>query len=95
MEKPVAMPPNTVRRMPKGAEFWAKTEKNLMSRNCGSTIVTDKRVIVLIGPQDSKAELLNTLAHEVRHVVDSVATGAAKSPAQITGEIFSTFADWL
>ena len=42
---------------------------NLSRENCGSTIAnqTQKKILVLISPQSSKAELINTLAHENRH----------------------------
>lgn len=78
------------------SDLCSETEKNLKTENCGSTIITSKRAIVLLSKQTSKAELLNTFAHEVRHVVDAfIENMPGISPAQLTGDIFSHFADWL
>lgn len=84
-----------------GDEVLQKSIENVRTHNCGSTIcnVEAKKIIVMLGPQSSKAELLNTLSHEIRHVVDIIAAHTAPedhvSPASITGEITSHFADWL
>lgn len=85
-----------VKKWSKNADFCAKTEKNLQTDNCGTTILTSKRAVVILSNQTSKAEMLNTFAHEVRHVVDAIiAETPGISPAQLTGDIFSHFADWL
>ena len=83
-----------------GDAILQKTVENVKTQNCGSTICNEgeRHIIVLLGPQSSKAELLNTLSHEIRHVVDIIALHCPEShtsPACITGEITSHFADWL
>lgn len=85
---------SALKRITKDSAIIEKTTENLDAENRGTTISTDKRVMVLIGPQSSKSEFLNTLAHEVRHVVDSLDIDNV-SPAQLTGEIFAHFADWV
>lgn len=85
-----------VRKWSGDSDFYAKTEANLNNENCGTTIITNNQILVLLSPQTSKGELLNTLAHETRHVVDSlVAENPEICPAQLTGDLFMHFADWL
>ena len=80
------------------AKILAQAEENIKLKNAGSTLtnVSQKRICVLIAEQTSKAELLNTLSHEIRHIVDIITDGNGEcSPANITGEITSYFADWV
>lgn len=79
----------------KDGDLWAKTKKNLECENCGSTIITSKHILVVMSRQTSRSEFLNTLAHEVRHVVDTLTSDGQTSPAQLTGHIFSHFADFV
>ncbi len=75
-----------------------QAESNIKMQNAGSTLtnVSQKRICVLMGEQTSKAELLNTLSHEIRHIVDIITDKKSDcSPANITGEITSYFADWV
>lgn len=72
-----------------------KVMENLNHDNRGATVGTSKHIVVVLGPQTSKAELLNTLAHEIRHVVDIICADSNHIPAELTGEIFSHFADWV
>lgn len=86
---------STLKRWDGSGDLWAKTQENMRAENHGSTIVTDKHILVILSPQTSKAELLNTLAHETRHIVDSIVTDDKRSAAELTGNIFSRFAEWL
>ena len=79
----------------KSGDLWTKTQENMRGQNHGSTIITSKHVLVVLSPQTSKAELLNTLAHETRHITDALAPEIDLPAPEITGIIFSHYAEWL
>lgn len=72
--------------------------ENLSHSNRGSTIAnhTQRKILVLISPQTDKAQMLNTLAHEVRHVVDILCADCMEeNTAHLSGEIMARFAEWV
>lgn len=79
-------------------KIMAQAKSNSQKENCGSTIsnISRKLIRVFVGPQTSKAEMLNTLSHEIRHVVDTIAEHTPiESAAELTGAITARFADWV
>ncbi len=69
--------------------------ENLNHENRGSTIanVTQKHILVLISPQTDKGQMLNTLAHEVHHVVDIICSDCTEeNAAALSGEIMMRLA---
>ena len=74
----------------------SQADENLTHENRGSTIANkaQRKILVLIGPQTSSAEMLNTIAHEVYHVVGIVCEDCAKEHgAWLSGEIMMRMAD--
>lgn len=79
-------------------EYQQKINDNLVNDNRGTTIanLSKKTICVLISNQTSKSEMLNTLSHEIRHVVDILCRNCnIEDAAYTTGEITSQFADLL
>lgn len=71
---------------------------NLNHDNRGTTIanIRAKKILMLISHQTSKAEAINTISHEIRHVVDIICSDCGiEQAAHLTGEIAARFADWL
>lgn len=86
----------TMMRIP--PDIVAQAYKNITATNAGSTIsnISQKCICSFISEQTSKAEMLNTLSHEIRHIVDIISEhGEVESPAELTGEITAHFADWV
>lgn len=79
-------------------KIMQQARANMETDNRGSTIanISRKLIRVFIGPQSSKAEMLNTLAHEIRHIVDTINEHTpVESVAELTGILMSRFADWV
>lgn len=79
-------------------EARIKINDNLINENRGTTIARPKHkcIMVIIGKQSSKSEMLNTLSHEIRHVVDILCQNCnIENAAEITGNLTAQFADLL
>ncbi len=72
--------------------------ENLSHSNRGSTIAnsTQHRILALISNQTDKSQMLNTLTHEVRHIVDIICSECMEEDAAyLSGEIMARLADWV
>lgn len=72
--------------------------ENLSNENRGSTIAnsTMRKILVLISPQSSREQNINTISHEIRHVVDILCAECnCEDAAHLTGEIAMRFTDWM
>ncbi len=72
--------------------------ENLEHTNRGTTIAnsTQRKIIVAISPQADKSEMMNTISHELRHVVDILCVNCnLENAAELTGTIASHLAEWV